>query len=618
MCGIAGFVGAGDRSDLERMTHSMAHRGPDGSGFYIDQNLGVHIGHRRLAIRDVAGGMQPLWNVSNTICVSYNGEIYNHIELRRELEAAGHVFLSSHSDTEVIVHGWEQWGHDLALRLNGMFAFCILDLEKKCLYLARDRFGEKPLYYASHSGFFAFASELTALALHPKISTTYSQTALVKLFAYGYIPAPYALFKNTNKLPAGHAITVDLSTLNSKIERYWEFRLDPDETMASHGEERLAEELRYLLTNSVNRRLVSDVPIGLFLSGGIDSSAILASATESVGSSNINTFTIGFTERSFDESIFARYVADYHSVKHHERILDLAKARDLIPSVFSRLDEPLGDPSILPTFMLSAFTREFVGVALSGDGADELFAGYDPFDALGPAALYTRIMPPNVNSILRTLANYIPSSTRNMSFDYKLKQLLKGLSVAESAWAPAWMAPLDLAEASQLFGYKIRVEDAYSEAMNLWETGPANSRVDRLIQFFVHFYLQDNILTKVDRASMMASLETRAIFLDNDLVDFCIRLPSRFKYRKGKRKYLLKKALEPMLPKQTLNRRKKGFGIPLSGWLRQVPEILPLSPVSGMDISFVKLAWQEHRNGQKDRRLFLWTWWCLQQFAGHH
>ncbi len=612
MCGIAGFVGQGDRADLLAMTRALAHRGPDDEGFHVDPASRVFLGHRRLAIRDIVGGRQPMWNAAGTIGVVYNGEIYNHETLRAELEAKGHVFVSSHSDTEVLVHGYAEWGTGLAARLNGMFAFAVLDTARRRLYLARDRFGEKPLYYAQRPELFGFASELSALVRHRGIPPSPSSVALRKLFAYGYLPAPHALYEQTAKLPGGHFMTVDLDSLQTSITAYWRFVLEPDEGMAARGEDALAEQLRELLVTATDRRLVSDVGIGIFLSGGLDSSMVLAAAAKGRPADQIDSFTIGFTEPSYDESTFARTVADHLGSRHHERVLDLAAARDLIPSVLSRLDEPSADASILPTHMHSAFAREQVTVALSGDGGDELFAGYDPFVALKPAALYAALVPAPLHAALRIVAERLPRSSRNMSLDFKIRRTLMGLSQPEAAWAPAWMAPVDPDVIGDLFEAAIRPEDLFSEAMDLWESGPERTRVDRLLQFFTTFYLQDDILAKVDRASMMCSLETRAVFLDNDVVDFCGRLPSRFKYRNGQRKYLLKKALEPLLPRAIIERRKKGFGIPLADWMRQVPNKPPFDPVPGIRPAWMKQAWQDHRAGRADHRLALWTWLSLQ------
>jgi asparagine synthase (glutamine-hydrolysing) len=615
MCGLVGFVGTGSRDDLERMTAAMAHRGPDGDGFFVDETNRIFLGHRRLAIVDLALGRQPMWNEDGQVGVVFNGEIYNHAELRSVLERRGHHFISDHSDTEVLVHGWEEWAEDLPTRINGMFAFVILDQKQRCLFLARDRFGEKPLYYAARPGFFAFSSELTGLAAHPAISRSVAQRALQKFFAYGYIPAPHSIIEGTYKLPGGHCLKYDLISGQVITKAYWRFTLEPDLSLGDADEPRLVEECRSLLATAARRRLMSDVPLGIFLSGGIDSSLVLASLAQSQPASSLSTFTIGFDEPSFDESAHAATVARHIGSRHYERRLRLESARDLIDKVLERLDEPLGDASLLPTYLLSAFTRERVTVALSGDGGDELFAGYDPFLALAPAAVYSRIMPSWGHVRLRRLIDLLPTSHSNMSLDFKLRRALMGLSYAPAIQLPVWMAPLDPKDMQDLFESSLNIEDLYDEAISLWESDPQKTPIDRALEFFTRFYLQDNILTKVDRAAMMCSLETRAVFLDNDVVDFCRRLPSRFKIRNGERKYLLKKVARSLLPGSIIDRKKKGFGIPLSKWLREIPEAPPLAPLSGVQVNYARRSFTEHRTGNADHRLFLWSWIVMQTYA---
>jgi asparagine synthase (glutamine-hydrolysing) len=612
MCGIAGFVGRGDRSDLDAMTLALAHRGPDADGFHVDTALAVFIGHRRLSIRDIAGGVQPMWNEDNTACVVFNGEIYNHVELRRELEQRGHVFRSSHSDTEVLVHGYEQWGAGLAERLNGMFAFAVFDTRRRILLLARDRFGEKPLYYYEADGLFAFASELNALTRHSAIAARPDPAAIRKFFAWGYIPAPQAYYQGTAKLAAGHTLEYDVANGRTSVRPYWRFRIEPDEAYGARAEASLVEELRHLLMQSVERRMVSDVPLGIFLSGGIDSSLIAAAAVHKHRADSIKAFTIGFAEKSFDESEHAKVVADHLGIDHKIKVLHINNARDLIPSVLSRLDEPLGDPSIIPTYMLAQFAREQVTVALSGDGGDELFAGYDPFAALRPAGVYTRLVPAFLHRALRKLADHLPRSARNMSLDFKLRRTLMGLSYPQSAWAPAWMAPLEPDLHHELFEDPADAEELYADAMALWNGCASPDPVDRLMEFFTVFYLQNDILAKTDRATMMNSLESRAIFLDNDLVEFCRRLPWRFKIRGGERKYLLRRVAETLLPARTVERRKKGFGIPIGQWLKSTPADPPLKALPGVSGDWARQAWKEHRSGQADHRLFLWSWLSMQ------
>jgi asparagine synthase (glutamine-hydrolysing) len=612
MCGIAGFFGRGGVDDLVAMVRAQLHRGPDQEGIYADPELPAFFGHRRLTIRDTEGGAQPMWNEDHVVVVVFNGEIYNHVELRDELEKCGHRFRSSHSDTEVLVHGYEQWGPGLPERLNGMFAFAILDRHRKRLFLARDRFGEKPLYYYAGPELFAFASELGALVQHSKIAAHPSPAALRKLFAYGYVPAPSALYQGTAKLPAGHSLEFGLDSGAPVVRCYWRFAIEPDEDLARRGEPDLVEELRHLLMQATHRRLVSDMPVGVFLSGGIDSSLILAAVARHRDANSIKAFTIGFTEPSYDESAHARAVADHLGIDHQLRVLDMAQAGNLIPMVLDRLDEPLGDPSILPTFLLSSFAREQITVALSGDGGDELFAGYDPFDAIGPGTLYHRVVPAALHRVFRGLAERLPRSGRNMSFDFKIRRTLMGLSYPRNVWAPAWMAPLEPDLFPNLFGGADSVEDLYEEAAAGWDECTSPDPIDRLMEFFTRFYLQDDILMKSDRASMMHSLESRAVFLDNDLVDFARRLPRHLKYRRGRRKYLLRKAAETLLPKSIVDRRKKGFGIPLADWLKKIPAEPPLMPVAGLSVDWAGQAWSEHREGGRDHRLFLWTWLSLQ------
>lgn len=615
MCGIAGFAGRGTRTDLQRMTSHLAHRGPDAEGLWVDDNAPVFLGHRRLSILDHAGGDQPMWNEDKQVGVIFNGEIYNFQELRHELERLGHRFATSHSDTEVLVHGYEEWGDGLPLRLNGMFAFAIYDIARGSLFLARDRFGEKPLYYSAKSDLFVFASELTSLTQHPEVSRSLSEKSLQKYFAYGYLPAPHAMLEGSRKLPGGHWLKYDISSQDLTVKPYWQFSLEPDNSLCDADEPRLIDELSHLLGQAARRRLMSDVPLGVFLSGGLDSSAVLACLAEQMPASELRTYTIGFNEPSFDESAHARHVANYLGTEHHERILGIDQVRDLIPDILGKLDEPLGDASILPTSILSGFAREQVTVALTGDGGDELFAGYDPFLALKSAEIYSHAVPSWAHRAARGLAGLIPVSSNYMSLDFKLKRTLMGLSYPQNARLPAWMSPVEPSDLAELMKAPVRVDEIYDEAIALWDGDRKKPIVDRALEFFTCFYLQDDILMKTDRASMMHSLETRAVFLDNDLVEFCRRLPNHFKFRKGERKYLLKKVADSLLPREIVERRKKGFGIPLTKWLRTVPADPPLDEIQTVNMSWVRKAWRQHRSRSMDHRLFLFAWLSLQHFV---
>jgi asparagine synthase (glutamine-hydrolysing) len=605
VCGLAGFAGAGSQDDIRRMTGVIAHRGPDGEGFLHDPETAVHLGHRRLAIIDLAGGAQPQFNEDGRIAVVYNGEIFNHMELRAELIAAGHKFRSDHSDTEVLVHGYEEWGDGLPVRLNGQFAFAIYDAPRKRLFLARDRFGEKPLYYTQQNGVFAFASEATALAAHPRLNFTVDPLGLQKFLAHGFTPAPNTIYRECRKLPAGHSLTFDIAAGRLETRAYWRFTLEPDESLGDGDTARLAEETRALLFQSVQRRLLSDVPLGLFLSGGIDSTAAVAGAAKVRPAATLDTFTIGFNDASFDESDYARRAAAHFGTRHHADMLDFETARGLIASVLERLDEPLGDASILPTYLVSRFARQSVTVALSGDGGDEMFGGYDPFKALLPARIYAALVPGSAHRGLRRLADLLPISRANMSLDFKLKRFLRGLSYPAAYWNAVWLSPVEPRDMAELIEQPARIEDVYSEVLECWERAPAANVVDRTLEFYTRFYLTDDVLMKVDRASMMNGLETRAVFLDNDLVDFCRRLPARFKYHKGTGKYLLRQALRGVVSDEVLDRPKKGFGVPISAWLREIaaPDFgaLPHLRTGGM-----QRLWQRHASGEADERLALW------------
>jgi asparagine synthase (glutamine-hydrolysing) len=589
------------------MTAALRHRGPDGVGCHVDPRLRVGLGHARLTVIDPAGGHQPMWNEDHTVAVIFNGEIYNAPELRARLVARGHSFSSDHSDTEVLVHGYEEWGRELPGYLNGMFAFAILDARRARLFLARDRFGEKPLYYAARPDLFVFGSELSALRQHPSLDVSPDPRGIQKLFAYGYIPAPTTAFRNIQKLQAGWTLEYEVLERRLRSAPYWRFRLQPDESLADADEPRLVDELRDRLSAAVQRRLVSDVPLGLFLSGGVDSATVLAFACRHLPASSVSTFTVGFSESSYDESDAALQVAQAFGTQHHATRLDLERAYELIPDVLRRLDEPLGDPSLLPTYLLCRFARESVTVALSGDGGDELFAGYDPFAALAPARAYSRTVPPPVHALLRRLAARLPQGSGYMSWDFRIRRALTGLSYPESLWNPVWMAPIEPAAMRDYFEAPLPVEELYEEAIAVWQASDQRDLVSRTLEFFTVLYLQNDILTKVDRAAMMVSLETRAVFLDNDLVDFVCRLPNRFKFRKGTRKYLLRRALEGLVGPDVLTRRKRGFGIPLASWLRK------LAPPKGSGLPNLKAealreAWRLHCTGARDERMLLWTW----------
>jgi len=615
MCGICGFTGQGSPEDLEQMVSALVRRGPDDEGTWYDLEKAVFLGHRRLFVLDIAGGAQPMWTADGKICIVYNGEIYNHIALRRELQDSGHIFKTDHSDTEVLLHGYLQWGVDLPNHLNGMWAFAVYDRTRKSLFLSRDRFGEKPLYYIRQSGLFAFSSELTSLVRHSHIRDAISKKSLKKYFAYGFIPAPGSLYKDIYKLRGGYNLLFDLRNFTQKIWKYWEFVIEPFDTIPKNPVQEWGGELRELLRRAVRRRLMSDVPLGFLLSGGIDSSAITAFAAEVLQTQELKTFSIGFTEKSFDESRYAAAIARRHRTDHHLRIFSIDQARDYLPDIVAHLDEPLGDSSLVPTFILCRETRKKVTVALGGDGGDELFAGYDPFKALDAAKLYSALFPRLLHPAIRTLLGFVPVSHRYMSFDFKLKQALKGLSYPNYVWNAVWLGPLEPAQIDELFREPTDIEDVYAEAIEQWENCTQDNLIDKTLQFYTRLYLQDNILVKTDRASMMNSLEVRAPFLDIELVDFVRRIPHCWKYRRGQTKYILKKALEPVVTRKIAFRAKKGFGAPVGRWFQEGHLRWEYNSVMPhMAGGFIEKLFRQHRSGRRDHRLFLWNIWLLGEF----
>jgi asparagine synthase (glutamine-hydrolysing) len=611
MCGIAGFIGKAESPVLREMIDALAHRGPDGEGIWIDEENNVLLGHRRLSIIDLAAGSQPMTTSDDQLVVTFNGEIYNHAELRAILEKRGHRFKTDHSDTEVLLYGYREWGPAFLEKLNGMWAFALYDTARNEIFLARDRFGKKPLFYYLGEGTFAFASELTSLRRHPAVPRDIDSVALQKYFAYGFVPAPWSLLTGVRKLPAGHWMKVSTRTLASEIRQYWELEIDPFQTIPKNPERVWGEELVHRLDEAVQCRLQADVPVGVFLSGGIDSTTITTLAAKH--HPLIESFSIGFEEKSFDERTFARLGAKTAATRHHEEVLSPDTFLQWALATASKLDEVMGDNSILPMVLVSKLARQNVKVVLSGDGSDELFAGYDPFRALKPAQLYSAVGSGIIHQAIRSVVDRIPVSHTNMSLDFKLKRMLRGLSYPDRYWLPAWMGPLDPEEIGELFGKKLDPEELYSEAIAAWNHPSAMNDVDRATQFYVRLYLQDDILVKTDRASMFHGLEARSPFLDINVVELARRIPASYKLRGGVSKYILKEAVRGLIPDTVINRPKKGFGSPIGKWFKAgALKLNGSGQLGGLDWSWVDRRLKEHRAGKRDERGMLWCAWLLQ------
>ncbi len=623
MCGICGIV---DRSGpvepgvLEAVTDTLRHRGPDDEGYHLAPGDGgtpaVGLGFRRLAIIDLETGNQPLQSEDGAVLLVFNGEIYNFRELRRELEERGHRFATS-GDAEVIVHLYEEVGADCVHRLNGMFAFAVWDARSRTLFCARDRLGKKPLYYTATPERILFASELKALLRHPACPRELDRDALSMYLAAEYVPSPHTILRGVAKLPAAHRLTWREG--ETRVERYWEFPTVPDER--PRRDEEYVDDFRARLEEAVRLRLVSDVPLGAFLSGGIDSSSVVALMARHLPAGALRTFSIGFHEESFDESRHARRVAAAVGAEHHEEVFTPGVMLDVLPEVVAGMDEPFADASLLPTFLLSRFARRSVTVALGGDGADELLAGYPTFQADRLARLYP--LPRAVHErVAAPIAGLLPTSTANFSLDFKLRRFLLGMSYPDEIRHQVWLGSFPPAAQAALLMEAPR--DPYRETRAL--LAAPGDRLSRLIALYAQTYLADDILAKVDRASMACSLEVRAPFLDFTLVEFLAAVPSRLKLRGLQTKVLLKRAMGSELPSGIAGRRKKGFGIPLARWFKgALREALEdeLSParLDAQGIfrpTEVQRLLREHLAGRRDHRKELWTLLVFQLWHRGH
>lgn len=615
MCGICGVCGASERDAITRMVKALSHRGPDNDGVYFHRQSRTFLGHARLSILDLSDGNQPMSTKEDDLVVVFNGEIYNHVELREYLVKKGYIFFTDHSDTEVLLHGYKEWGYDLPSKLNGMWAFAILDTINKVIFCSRDRFGEKPLYFYSDNECFAFSSELISLCESHLFDKSISHLSVQKFFAYCFIPAPYTVYSEVFKLPAGHNLVYNIVTRKIKKTKYWEYQPDPFVIHYKAPVRRWSEELYHLLFKSVKNRLVADVPVGVFLSGGVDSSIITCLASRSSGASNVNTFSIGFDQPTFDESEFSTMVSDYYQTNHYLEQFSVSDSVDLVDKVLRLLDEPFGDSSCFPFYLLCSVAKKKVKVALTGDGADELLAGYDPFKALFPSVIFQKFFPQIFHRMFTEFSNRLPVKHSNLSFQFKLNKTLSAMSYGPTYWNPIWHGSITPGQLCDLFSERFSDEEIYSEAIDNWNSCNSESIYDKTMQYYIGMYLQERILVKSDRMSMLHGLEVRSPFLDYDLVDFLRRIPHEYKYRFGTHKYILRKAFSTSLPKFVLKRKKKGFGSPIgplfhSGKLKIVYD----HSSSHIKRSCVSKLYSDHVTSKSDNRLFLLNLLVLESF----
>ncbi|MGN6533351.1 MAG: asparagine synthase (glutamine-hydrolyzing) [Ginsengibacter sp.] len=563
MCGITGLLHFNrDRTIspavLKNMSDSIHHRGPDDEGHFINQNVGL--GFRRLSIIDLSTGHQPLANENSTIHIVFNGEIYNYQEQRSILKQKGYSFKTT-TDTEVILHLYEEYGVHCLQYLRGMFAFAIWDANKQQLFCVRDRFGIKPFYYYSDNEKFVFGSEIKAILKSNNIDTTISIEALDSYFAFGYITSDLSIYKKIKKLQPAHYLILSLKDKPTiEIKKYWEIDFEPD---YSKCENRWKEEIEECFSETIKLHMISDVPLGAFLSGGIDSSSVVSMMARN-SNHPVKTFSIGFNEQKFNELKYARQVASKYGCEHHEQIVE-PESIGLLPKLVNAYDEPFADPSAIPTYYVSRLAREFVTVALSGDGGDELFAGYNSYSRFN--RLYTRMYnfkSPSLNKLIwGNIHKVIPRKVRGKGLSHILSQDKKH-QFAFISWQKEerqklmlpQLSAIDYSSASEI--YKI----------NILKGSNINDHITSMQYLDLQTYMVDDILTKVDRASMMNSLEVRVPLLDHKLAELTFKIPSNLKLKGSEKKYILKKTMEPFLPPSILNHPKQGFTVPISVWFK--------------------------------------------------
>ena len=622
MCGIYGFKSQlfsqiEQKNILTKMGKILYHRGPDDSGEFINQNLAM--GMRRLSIIDVKKGKQPIYSNDKNLIIVFNGEIYNYKEIRRSLEKKGYKFRTN-TDTEVIVNLYQDKGLKCLDELNGMFSFAIYDINKDEVFIARDRFGIKPLYYSFQNNEFIFSSELKGITQYPNVELIINLKSLDLYLTMESIPAPLTIYKNIFKLEQGCYLLLRKNKL--KIKKWYSLNYQPKfKSLSIDG---YIEKLDYLIDNSVKLRTISDVPLGAFLSGGIDSSLICYYLSRNV--KKVNTFSIGFEDNTFDESTYAEKTADFFNTNHHKKIFSPTDLIQSLPSIIDQMDEPFADASLLPTYLLSKFTREKVTVSLSGDGADEVFGGYPTYYA----RKLSNWIPKWSHKILQNAVDKLPVSDDNITFDFKAKTFMKHLDKHPDLRHIYWLGSFDYTQKRQVFGQKINQELFKKDyVQELIKSHMINCNTDqnweRSLWLDMRFYLQDNMLTKVDRASMMNSLEARVPFLDHRIVEYVARIPSRLKYKGSISKYILKKVASNHLPNKIINRKKKGFGIPIAKWikndLRGVFEDTFLNNTSSHEYfnsrALEKLL-MDHLSNKKDNRKQLWTLFIFMNWHQTH
>lgn len=606
MCGICGILNH-DRTNhvgqgqLFEMTQPSLHRGPDDQGFFSFEHVGF--GFNRLSIIDLHNGHQPMSNEDGTVWIAFNGEIYNFQSLRKELQARGHIFRT-HTDTETIVHLYEDYGEDCVKKLRGMFAFAIYDQKKQKLFCARDRFGIKPFFYHTDHKRFLFGSEIKNILAVMDDMPELNFDALDYYMAFGYTPSNQSIYNSIKKLPPAHTLTLSAGK-EPLIKKYWDVCFEPDYSIQeAEWEARIIEKLK----EAIKIRMISDVPLGAFLSGGIDSSAVVALMSELMDQP-VKTFSIGFHEKEFNELPKARIIADRYQTDHHEHIVE-SQSIDILPKLINAYDEPFADSSAIPTYFVCEFARRHVTVALSGDGGDELFAGYDHYQKLNRVQNFHNITAGLFISPLRLLHSIIPTKVKGSGITYYMSRPRNSFA--------AYFGKMQETERAQIYrpehwqNLKTRGESIKKAILAATD---GNEFISRIQEVDMHTWLVDDILTKVDRASMSNSLEVRVPILDHEFAELTFKIPHQFKLKGSSGKHIFKQALRPYLPKELLFQKKKGFGVPLKQWfkndLKQYLQDQLMDPGNSiyqyLNYNYIKKLVHDHETGMRDLNHKIWT-----------
>lgn len=618
MCGITGFISRGSDRDLkdreillDKMCASIRYRGPDEQGTVVRDRAAL--GMRRLSIIDLKTGQQPIYTEDGNLAIVFNGEIYDYLQTKKELESLGHRFKTN-SDTEVIVHAYEEFGPACLERLRGMFAFAIWNFRDEELFIARDRVGKKPLFYSlTKDGDFVFGSELKTLLAHGAIDREIDLAALDAYITFGYVPEEFCIFKNVYKLPPGHFLTYKKGQIYTK--KYWDFNYAKPTLIKTEGE--YVEALREKIEDAVKVRLISEVPLGAFLSGGVDSATVVAMMSK-ISETPVKTFSIGFNEDSFDELKYARVAAKQFNTEHHEFIVtpDLV---DIVDDLVWHFDEPFSDSSALPTFMVSKMARKHVTVALSGDGGDELFAGYTRYVTDTQRNRFDNLPRVVREKILRSVSAKLPHRARGKNYLYNisLDPVNRYIDSISHFNGPRKNYLYSKDFRGKLNGEYGAAEREFERFANSVSTGDG---IDKLLYLDSKTYLPGDILTKVDRMSMANSLECRAPLLDHKLIEFVTRIPPQLKKKGLETKYILKKAMEGIVPHEILYRQKQGFGVPINEWINsqlrvRINEDLSDSRTSErgyFERSYIQTLLNEHSDHRRDHSAQLWLLWMLE------